>query len=576
MKNWLLAIGLFLLGMTCSAFKEPSSSTNTIEVHIHGLENGALTNAFQQLTDQHTLIKQDFNKTNLFKFYQSISTEIKSAIQPYGYFKPNIRTSLQQTKPNFWVATVDVNAGPRMRFNEVHLVLMGPGKFDPKFQELLNNFPVKPGDYFDTENYEYGKAKLYQSATAHGYFDAKIIDSNITVNLSTYQASITIIFDTGRRYRIGKTTFSETPFNEQFLNRYLKYHPGDYYHQRQIRLTRQGLANSNYFSSVIVIPDTDHIKNYVVPIKVELQPQARKQYTIGAGYGTDTGIRGSLGVDLRFVNQYGHYFNAYARASQINSELVANYFIPGRDPANNLYIFTGGLLDQSQNTGQGRSGRLSVGYQTFVGSWQQTLSLIYLQERSRLTDNPYINSSLVYPTITWQKLKLDNPLHPKYGYSIIGGLTGSNSYLLSNISFLQSRFNSRYLFTLFDKTRVILGATLGYTDIKTLSTLPLSLQLFAGGAQSMRGYAYNTVGPGRELLVGSIEVQQRLKGNFYLAGFFDFGNVSNDVFSQPLKEGIGPGIVWISPIGMLALTVANAISQPNHPWVIQFSMGPAL
>jgi len=39
---------------------------------------------------------------------------------------------------------------------------------------------------------------------------------------------------------------------------------------------------------------------------------------------------------------------------------------------------------------------------------------------------------------------------------------------------------------------------------------------------------------------------------------------------------VGPGIVWLSPIGMLEITVANAISQPNHPWVIQFTMGPDL
>ena len=158
----------------------------------------------------------------------------------------------------------------------------------------------------------------------------------------------------------------------------------------------------------------------------------------------------------------------------------------------------------------------------------------------------------------------------------MGGITGASQAMLSNTSFVQARASGRYLFTIKNNTRVILANSLGYTDINTLFRLPLSLQLFAVGAQNLRGYGYNTIGPGRELFVGSVEIQQRLFGNFYLAGFFDFGNVTNNIFRQKLNLGVGPGLAWLSPIGMFEITIANAISQSNRPWVIQFAMGPAI
>ena len=256
---------------------------------------------------------------------------------------------------------------------------------------------------------------------------------------------------------------------------------------------------------------------------------------------------------------------------------MANYFIPGSQPAINQYIFTGGLLNQNQSTGKGRSARLAASYQTIIHGWKSTFSLTALKEHYNIINLPITTTSLIYPSLTVERKKANNTLNPSSGYSLIAQLTGANKNIASEVSFVQEKVEARFLFSLWKQNiRVLLRSTVGHTSIKNLANLPLSLQFFAGGAQSLRGFSYNSIGPGRNMFVGSVEIQQRLAGHFYLAGFFDFGNVIDHLTQNKLKKGVGPGIVWLSPIGMFEVTVAMAVSEPKQPWVIQFSMGSPL
>ena len=156
-------------------------------------------------------------------------------------------------------------------------------------------------------------------------------------------------------------------------------------------------------------------------------------------------------------------------------------------------------------------------------------------------------------------------------------LTGADKNIFSETNFFQATFSLKTLYTIEKtKTRLLFRSDLGHTVIGNLFQLPLSLQLFAGGSHSVRGYGYNTIGPGRNLVAASTEIQQRIIGSLYLAGFIDAGVVGNQNIFNHINAGAGPGIAWISNIGTLELTVANAFTQSNQPWTIQFTMGASL
>ena len=114
--------------------------------------------------------------------------------------------------------------------------------------------------------------------------------------------------------------------------------------------------------------------------------------------------------------------------------------------------------------------------------------------------------------------------------------------------------------------------------------LPTSVRFFTGGSQSVRGYAYHSLGPvdednevigGKHLLVGSIEFEHSFSNKWGLALFYDTGNAI-DNFADSLEQGAGFGFRWKSPVGPVRIDFANAISTAGKAWRLHINIGPDL
>ncbi|OGT33772.1 MAG: hypothetical protein A3C44_05075 [Gammaproteobacteria bacterium RIFCSPHIGHO2_02_FULL_39_13] len=548
-----------------------------LQFQVIGIKNAVIlknvTLALDNLRNRYPFpITQD----HLQHFYSRAPRVIQQAIQPYGYFRSTITSTLTPSSVAH-IAKFTVVLGPPLLITHMHIEIQGAGKYDRKLIALQKKLPLRVGGPLQTEQYELIKSELYNLATERGYFDAKMIKSQIQINLIRYHTNIIIIFNTGNRYRFGATHFSESPFHEKFLKRFLQYQEGHYYNAKELEKTKAGLIQSDYFNQVIIKPETKKAVNNVVPIDVDLITRRAKQYTLGLGYGTDTGVRGTVGVTLRHIGTQGHRFHTLLRASQNNSSLTAKYIIPGADPARDLFSIAGGLGNMQQSTGNGRNVKFGFAYSLSRGQWKNSLSLTYLNERYNFSNTPNISTELVYPRLDTKYFSADHPRHPTQGISVETQLSGASKAILSQTSFFQATLHLNTLYTIRKtNTRWLFHTELGHTNIATLFNLPLSLQFFAGGSHSMRGYGYNSIGPGRNMVVSGTEIQQRVIGDWYLAGFIDAGVVGNQNIFQHINAGAGPGVAWITTIGTLELTVGNAFTQSNHPWTYQFTMGTVL
>src|SRR5262249_12608744 len=145
---------------------------------------------------------------------------------------------------------------------------------------------------------------------------------------------------------------------------------------------------------------------------------------------------------------------------------------------------------------------------------QQTLSLGLRDELSQPTDGrPIVSSTMLMPNLNWSKVKSDHPLNPNVGYAIHLNIRGATKALVSNTDFLQVELQTKLLLPLSSVNRLVLKGQLGYTFISDINELPISLQFYTGGAQTVRGYQFQEIGPGRNLLMASAEFQQKIKGN---------------------------------------------------------------
>jgi len=547
-----------------------------LRVHtvVRGIQDPLLSNVISRLKLSQQKKDGKFTPDLIKAYYQQAPTHIKEALKPFGYFKARVQSRLKRTK-DLWQAEFNVALGKPVIITNITARIIGPGNKDPELQRILRKMPLRKGLVFTSKAYNATLQRLYEAANNRGYLKARMKEHKIFLNLKRNTAKIIITLNTGPRYRFGPVIFKQNAYDKSYLRRYIPFKQGEYFSRKKLQDFEQGLTNSNLFQSVVVTPETKKAKQLTVPIKTQLIARKRRQYSFGAGYGTDTGFRGSIGMNLWRVNRKGDRFQSLLRLSQKQNTAFASYIIPGRNPITDQFNITGSIEQEDVTSGKGINQQISLNDIRMIHGWQQTLSLGYLHERYNFTGEPKQTARLLIPSASWLRVKSNDNLRPSKGYRINLNLRGSFEKAISTTRFFQAQASGKIMEPLWPSSRLLLRGEVGYLDIKNINDLPLSLQFYAGGAQSIRGYSFKSLTQGRTLLVGSVELRQRIYKNLYAVGFYDVGNVGEN-FKGKYKQGVGTGIAWQTPVGTLELTVARALSLPDKPWRVQFSMGPDL
>ena len=574
--KYLLRIALCLLtfGLLTSLQAQP-----LLQYQISGVSNPDIKkNIDNTLTNMVKSLQSPLDADDVTRFRQESQKKVQEAILPYGFFKPQVTTSIVKDKKGKPIIDYHVTLGKKITIKAVYLKLSGEGANTKPFIKIKENFPIKVGQRLQIPKYNKAKDNLFDKASFLGYFQSKMLNKKIKIDLKNKTAVINIAFDTGPRYRIGKTTFNKTPFAESFLRRFLDYKDGQKYKASSIENTQQNFTLGRYFEKVVVNAPSTKAKNLIIPVSIQLHTLPKIQYMGGVGYGTDTGPRATGGITWRWVNQYGHRFRTFVRASQSNNQATLNYDIPAKNPVTDFYSLEAGAGELNQSSGSSEVLRTSISHtMQYTSDWTQIVALTYLNEHYDLTDRPKTTAKLIYPSIEWDYLFKDKELNPNNGYKLTFKLAGAPNKLSSHRGFIQAYAMSKFLYT-FKPThpRFIVRGSLGETFINNINNLPLSMQLFAGGSQSIRGYAFNSIGPGHNMFTASGEIQQKLFGDLYIAAFYDTGNVANSDLYSKRFIGFGPGLVYLSPVGSIEITYAKAVTSIDKPWKLQFSMGPTL
>jgi translocation and assembly module TamA len=587
MQKYLLNLVCFCLLICSTAGYAQGAKLN---FNIKGIQDPALTNVETRLNILKNKAGANLTEAEIQTIYKEGPREIQAALLPFGYIAPTIQSQSIHLL-NRWIITYTITPGPQIKLTKVNISIRGAGQNNPHLKSVLMNLNLKPGQAFNAQTYTDTKTQLVNTALALGYLDAKFSVHQVRINRDLQQADIELVLDTGPQYYFGPVSFNKTVFKDSFLHRYVPFKTGDIYNPAKLLELQQRLNTGGYFAEIQVKPEQNKSVDQQVPIAVNLAMKKKIQYTMGVGYGTDTGPRGTLGLNLRWLNTAGQNLKFLATGSMIENSLAAKYSIPGKDPLNQQYYLSA-LVGQEipPNNSQGYLEKLSAGYTTLLQGWTQNISLNALHENYKINGSPFYAANLLYPEITLSKNNYDDLLFPLEGGGVNFDLLGTSQYTGSSASFLQTELKGQYIYSLTAANRFVLRGDLGYVDINNLNNLPLSLQFYAGGANSIRGFQYQGLGPGRELAVGSVEYQREVYKKFYGTVFVDAGNAANHVFSCTAADtatgtncGIkitpGVGVMWASPVGPLELTFAQDIHQTGT-WYkniqISFSMGANL
>lgn len=565
--------------LTAQQHDHDKAKNDIVNFTIHGLDKktheAELNNVKSALRNLKQLHLSDaVDEESVISIYQEAPKAIQEALRPFGYFHSTVKRHYTISN-HHWSMTFNITLGQPSHINHVDIQVTGPGSNDKAFKKLQSHFPLKVGNQFRLKDFNNTNDSLFELSADRGYFSAKMASNHITVNLIKKTVGIDTQFNTGSRSRFGHTTFSKTPLNEKFLRKFLDYRFGQYYNNRRIQNTQNSLNDTNYFSQVIVDPQIDK-HSTETPIDIRLQMNKRKEYLFGLGYGTDTGIRGTLGLKYNWLNQWGHYGEINAQGSWINYSIVAGYHMPWPNPTRDLLSVLAGFGHLNLNIGDSTSQKISLVYRHAIQHWIFSFGANALNERYNIRDLPKTTARMFYGNANASYYSVRNHINPDTGYRIFFDFAGTPSALSSTSGFFQSKVNFKWVWMFLKNEQLVTRMTYANTFIKNINNLPLSLQLLAGGASSVRGYGYQSIGPGRLMAVGSVELRQRLFSQLYLAGFYDYGNVSNTSPFNNMQTTAGAGLVFRAPIGIIEAGLAWRLNRNKKTPGFYLAMGPEL
>ncbi len=525
-----------------------------------------------------------FTTLRIERLHALAQGEIEQAVQPFGYYSPTVTGALENPEPKRWEASYSVVLGPRTQLDKIDIEVVGEGQQLPAVVKRVALVQAQEAQGLDHAFYDANKSALLTDLASAGYLDARYTKAVLRVNPELQTAALQWRLETGARYYFGPVVVAQDVLRESFVARYHNIMPGEPFSTARLVDLQIRLNDTNYFNAVNLEVDREDAVDYRIPVTLRAEPAKRRRYTAGVGFGTDTGPRISAGIEARRVNSRGHKYRLQTRFSAILSELQGEYQIPIKEVAKDrVLIYAGG---QQREVGDADTTTFLVGVarEDDWGPFRRRLFFNLEREQFEIGDASQQQSTLVYPGINLAYDRVDNPKFVRRGYSVAMQLHGGLESLGSEVDFTAVGLSGRGVLGLGSRWRLITAAEAAWVDTDNFAALPPSQRLYAGGDRSVRGYGFQDISPqnaagddigGQYLASASVELDYQIGDSWLVAAFADAGEASQDR-PQDFKLGVGVGVRFRSPVGMIRFDVAHPLDDPDNNFRIHVSIGPDL
>ncbi|MBA2627703.1 MAG: outer membrane protein assembly factor [Gemmatimonadales bacterium] len=571
-----------LLG-TATGEARAQAQAYKVKVEISGVEGAARRNVLAVLAIARAARSGDLPLERVRQLNRGAEDEIATALEPFGYYRPLVQKQLRQDGKT-WLASYVIAPGPAVRIRQVNLSVAGEGADSPTFRKIVAEFPLQQGDTLRHLPYEAWKIAVLTAASDSGYLKAAFDTSAVMVDRENGVADVLLRIDTGPRYRFGPVTFHQDVLNPKFLRTRIPFREGELFQQRKLLELQSNLGEDPYFSLVEVMAEPDSAQGLEVPIRVDLGFRKPQAFEVGAGYGTDNGPRGRAAATLRRLNARGHHAQVEVIGSANEQSVSTKYMIPAFGNPTGVLTLLAGYALLNPTTSRSTTWLIGPRLSRRRLGWRETINLAYQRENFGVGVDSGI-AKMVLAGVAWERTRANDRTYPTRGLRVRLNAQGATKSFGSNVSFLQLSANAKAIRGLGPRFRMLVRGDIGRDLTGNFRALPPTMRFFAGGDQSVRGYQYLTLGErdilgnvigGPTLLAGSVEADYRFMERFAFAVFTDAGNAMEKLTLGDLQQGAGVGIRWLSPIGLIRVDGAWAVSRAGTPFRLHFSLGPDL
>jgi translocation and assembly module TamA len=503
-----------------------------------------------------------------------------------GYFSAKVTADTDPENRARYVLRVD--PGPRARVVAADIRLHGGIEDQPaRMQELLGGWELPVGQPFRDPAWSAAKTRLLARVGERDFAAARLIDSRAEVDVESATVKLTVDIDSGPAFTLGELTIKGLQrFDASLVERYNPFAYGDRYDAAKMQEFQRRLQGSPYFGRVSVEIDTNPENPRVVPIRVELTESRTKRFSFGVGYSTNVGPRFEAIYRQSLVFGYPYTVQTGVGADKTRQVGFADLLLP---PKPNGALDSLGVLIENTDIENVLTDRRAAGVSRansheFPGVTYETKITFNLQREDReVRGDPAsaVTNEVLSGVYSWTRRAVDSITDPRRGDILtLRGGAGLNASGVRD-TFLYGYGRYLFYFPLSQKDQLILRGELGHTQADDIDRVPNDFLFRAGGAGSVRGYAYQSLGQktgsatlgSRSLVVGSAEVVHWFTPEWGGAAFYDVGDADDDLLNVKWAKGYGLGVRWKTLAGPLALDVAYG--QREHKYRIHFAIAIA-
>jgi translocation and assembly module TamA len=513
----------------------------------------------------------------LGRLLAAVPAQVGELLQTEGYFDPEVRVTRDGDS-----VRVTVMPGEQVRIGRLDIETQGElqeraERGDAAARALVeglrSGWDLPVGAVFRNALWNDAKAELLTQLRAAGYAAASWIGTAADVETATRRVRLFLVVDSGPLFLTGPLVVEGLKYHDEITVRRLAgFDAGTPLSETLLLDFQDRLRQSGLFDAVAVTFEPDTGRAGATPVQVRLRESPRQVWTLGVGFSANVGPRAS--VEHLHRRLFGYPLVArnkaeWGRLRQAWDGEIATH------PLDRQYRWlVGGAVERLEGDDD-----IVLAQRLRLGRTQSTpridrLAFVEAERSSRrnlspartVPDSTDLALSVNYHGV-WRRL--DNPILPTVGWtlSLQGGVGRAHSTVGDSGYF--SRLYGRLTGYLplpggwYGQGRIELGQVLRPDGV----SVPDSQQFRAGGDDSVRGYAYRSLGPivdgavgsGDVLATASVEVARpilRSLPSVWGAVFVDAGRAADSFQGFRPALGAGVGVRWRSPVGPLRIDLA--------------------
>ncbi|WP_235017197.1 outer membrane protein assembly factor BamA [Tistlia consotensis] len=531
-----------------------------------------------------------FDRENLRRFYLS-----------EGYADFRVVSTVAELSPDrsSFIVTFTVDEGPRYKFGKID-INSTLKNLDP--ETLRDDVKTQEGDWYDATLVDKSIDALTEAVGNLGY---AFVDIRPKTQRDRKNLTIGLTYDIneGPKVYVERIDIEGNVRTlDRVIRREFRLAEGDAFNAAKLRRSRERIQNLEFFQKVEVTNEPGSAPDKTV-VKVKVQEASTGEVSLGAGVSTSVGPLARIQIRERNLLGRGQDlrlgFQLSGISSQVDLSFTEPYFM-GRDLSAGFDLFRNTLQGNESNFDQKRlGGALRAGYN--VTEYTRNVWRYQLERRTIYNVGDSASFAVKSEEGTTVRSSIDQEL---IWDRTVGGANPTSGFQVSyetnftglggDVRFLRNELKGNYYYPIGDSFTLFIGGAAGHM-VGIGQDTRVSDRFFLGGS-TFRGFEFGGIGPRDISSDDAIGGKQYYKGTAELRfplGFQDALDVQGRIFadagavwgfdgdkgsaydSDSPRLAIGPGLVWNSPLGLVAIDFGFPLIKEgfDKTQLLNFSFG---